>query len=252
MEVLISLAGALVLTSLLALMTRSERPGPHEHSVSKPTRPTTGLSAPPRTPVFARLAYESASGDLWHCQIERPRVHLPSDDEQPPGFSAYCRVCDDECTFDYEGVQHIWFLDDGTRVEDHDLVRLNLMVRLGYRPLCTIPEVPPGWRGIRRKLKAPIHVVVRWSEVAGLVKTFDVTVDEIEMARDAAFAFSGIARCRTSASQWSPTRRKRFKLRGWDTPDAPISLLALPDEEDRPIAQPHRWLVAVTDGDKAS
>jgi hypothetical protein len=39
----------------------------------------------------------------------------------------------------------------------------------------------------------------------------------------------------------------RSELRGWDTPEASIVMLAVPEEEVTAIAQSHRWLVRVTE-----
>lgn len=161
----------------------------------------------------------------------------------PHAIEAFCHERMEGRTFLLTGMRRAVF-PDGETLIDQEQIGFRLMLEMGAHPFCTIPEQRPGTTRSRRHPRPPLEVVLQWERTPGDVETFDMAIEDVELASGVAFAFSGTARRRKSATDRAYRAEKRFKLRGWDTPDAPIRAMFTRDGE--PIARPHLWLAEMT------
>lgn len=232
----IALAAAILVT-LSVVLARSLRQASRSRRLNlSPPLPSDSLS------VSAQMIYVNAEGDIMDCAISGP--HLATwrggQDTPPVYFSAFCEQQREERTFRFDGIQEITFADEDRPVGKYEGAGLHAMMRLGERPRSVIPEVSPGQRPSAHSLPTPIHVLVRREDAEGNVETFDVRVEQVELADRYVFAFSGRASRRPGETAHARIGRQRFKLRGWDTPGSPI--LAIAGADGKPITAPHRWL----------
>lgn len=231
-------AACLIAFGLVVLLKRRRRNGDGNAAAG-----VAQDRSPPSGPT-ARIEYVDAEGEVTERTITMLKLldWRPGAAGWPHGTLAYCHIRRDDRTFLFERIR--WLEADGTRFAGGDTAAVWSVVAFGHAAVEPIPERPPG-RKMTRAIAPPLEAVVKWQRAGGDPETFEIAIDEVESAGGVPFAFSGRAHRRRSDANRAWTGRRRFKLRGWDTPDAPIDEMFEPEGVE-PIKAPHRWLAERT------